>query len=176
MKGFVYLVRCHDFTKIGIADNIKKRLNALRVGNPYPVELLYSIELENVYKAERYLHERYADCRTRGEWFSLTDAQVEEIKAVDWVTVLATASIETFTTTEITNGICNSLKTGTVEGIMTVVGQSGVCVHVDGNEFPMPDGDYLVIKVASRSKATPPKVGWVPAVETEPGPVVEDAE
>jgi hypothetical protein len=36
-------------------------------------------------RAERYLYERYASKRVRGEWFDLSEEEVAEIKTIDFL-------------------------------------------------------------------------------------------
>ena len=78
---------------------------------------------------------------------------------------------------EAQTNITAMLASGRLEGIMTVIGQSGISVEAGGTAYPLPDGDYLVLRVSTRSAATP-KVGWAPVAaaqeaiepETEPEP------
>ena len=77
MSG-IYIIRCRDVFKIGIARDVKRRLVALQIGNPYPLELVGFVPVDDPENAERYLHTRFSRCRLQGEWFRLTAAQVEE--------------------------------------------------------------------------------------------------
>lgn len=74
----IYFVSCNDeFIKIGYCceRNLKRRMNALQVGNPQRMTLIKVIEGEK--KDERELHDRFAHLRVQGEWFKLN----EELRA-----------------------------------------------------------------------------------------------
>jgi hypothetical protein len=79
----LYLLGCHNFYKIGIADNVQKRLCQLQIGNPYPIELLATLsakryECEDI---ETALHDGLIErgYHVRGEWFELDELNVQEI-------------------------------------------------------------------------------------------------
>ena len=65
--------------KIGVATNVQERLRTIQTGCPYPLEVLLTFpgDLEH----ESYLHNIYADKRTSGEWFLLTEEDFKLIKA-----------------------------------------------------------------------------------------------
>jgi Meiotically up-regulated gene 113 len=79
-EGFVYLLKAGPFYKIGKAVDLDKRLRRIKLQLPYPVELVHSIEARNPRKIEHHWHKRFADKRTNGEWFLLTDEDVAEFK------------------------------------------------------------------------------------------------
>lgn len=80
-KGGVYLVESGGFYKIGKSKNIKSRLSSLKTGSPNGVELLSTYEPYAMTRdrLEKLLHERYADSRTTGEWFT-KDFTVEDFE------------------------------------------------------------------------------------------------
>jgi hypothetical protein len=81
MKREIYLIR-HDSgaVKIGYSKNPERRVQALDV-MPYPVvELEFSKCVRDAKSVERELHERYSDKQIRGEWFDLSESEVEELK------------------------------------------------------------------------------------------------
>lgn len=80
----VYLVRCGDFNlyKIGksIAGTIKYgRLVTLQGGCPFELTLIGEIITNQALDLEKQLHKQFWKNRYRGEWFYLTDSQIEEI-------------------------------------------------------------------------------------------------
>ncbi|BAZ86723.1 GIY-YIG nuclease family protein [Dolichospermum compactum] len=82
MSEFVYLVRSGDTTryKIGMSDNLARRLQQLNgKQSPYEVFVVSSIEVINALPIEKTLHHKYKDYRRKGEWFELTDEQVENV-------------------------------------------------------------------------------------------------
>ena len=81
-KGFVYLIKCNEWYKIGKAKNVNSRLSGLQTGSPYLLELLHAIHCKDYSRAESYLHNVFADRRGLGEWFELTENDIEKIKAI----------------------------------------------------------------------------------------------
>ena len=80
-KGsWLYLIKCDEFYKIGIAWDVESRLNSLQCGNPYELELVWAVKAIDAKNAEKLLHEDFKDKRVFREWFVLNDADVERIK------------------------------------------------------------------------------------------------
>lgn len=82
-KGYVYVLRADNGVyKIGQSTQIDDRIKQLSIQLPYELELVHVIETDHVINAEQLLHNRYAEKRRGGEWFALTDEDLEEIKAL----------------------------------------------------------------------------------------------
>ena len=79
-RDYVYVVKCADFYKIGITHHLDSRLNTLRCGNPFEVELIYAERCENAKEVEAKLHKTFEDLRERREWFRLTEKELCEVK------------------------------------------------------------------------------------------------
>ena len=76
--GFVYFVRNGDLFKIGITENMLRRLSQLT-----PDELLNVVRCSNFRELERELHRRFKDVRLpQSEYFRLSDQQVQEVHRV----------------------------------------------------------------------------------------------
>lgn len=74
----LYLIKCNEFYKIGVANDVESRLAQLSTGNPYPLEVKVVYRFENAEIIERALHQKFIDNRIRGEWFRLSyEDQVE---------------------------------------------------------------------------------------------------
>ena len=80
MTVYVYFIReirnkkknRYGATKIGVARNIAKRLDALQTANPRELELVVAIPFDNRMQAlsvEKKLHHQFRKFRIRGEWF-----------------------------------------------------------------------------------------------------------
>jgi hypothetical protein len=73
--GFIYLMRDtvhRQYYKIGLSR--KPRNRARQIGQ---VDLIHAIPTDNMLKAEREFHGHFARRRMEGEWFRLTDKEVE---------------------------------------------------------------------------------------------------
>lgn len=73
-----YLLQTNELYKIGKSTNLKKRLAAYATHNPN-FKLLWKVELD----IEKYLHYTFKDVRVTGEWFKLTQEQVDIILEID---------------------------------------------------------------------------------------------
>lgn len=82
--GYVYVIRADTgHYKIGRTNNIPARMKLFAVKLPFDFEIVYAIPCVDMVDAERQLHLIYANKRTNGEWFNLTDSDVEVIKTVE---------------------------------------------------------------------------------------------
>jgi hypothetical protein len=80
-KGqIIYIVRCNEFYKIGITDNIKKRMVALQTGNPYELSLVKTYRAVTTFEGE--IHDMFVRQKVRGEWFQLDTASLEVIMEI----------------------------------------------------------------------------------------------
>jgi len=66
---WVYAVRQGNYIKIGLSRNVANRLRELQTSSPEPLHLVGTFAGGR--RLERLLHQRFADHRVRGEWFSL---------------------------------------------------------------------------------------------------------
>lgn len=78
----VYAIYSFDgYTKIGIAKDIKKRVETLQVGNPHKLEIFAKGEMTSfAKKKELKLHLKYKKYHHRGEWFKMPPSLHLEIK------------------------------------------------------------------------------------------------
>jgi len=87
-KEGIYIIYCKDSFdpvssphcyKIGLSDNIQRRINNLSTGNPYNLELVHVIQTDDINWAEGFIHDRLAKHRITAdrEWFRLG---LEELK------------------------------------------------------------------------------------------------
>lgn len=82
---YIYLIGQTDskFVKIGIANNLKLRLQSLQVGNPLKLFLIGAKEVVSkamAHKKEKELHEKFKNHNLNGEWFYYTPEIEEEFK------------------------------------------------------------------------------------------------
>lgn len=74
--GHVYMQRHGRDYKIGRTSSLNKRGRQIQLELPQEVELVHSILTDDPPGVEAYWHNRFADKRTRGEWFKLTKADI----------------------------------------------------------------------------------------------------
>lgn len=77
--GYVYLLQCGEYYKIGVSQAPDKRIEQLATPPPFDLEQVCLIETDDMYGLETGLHNRFADKRVRGEWFQLEQADVDYI-------------------------------------------------------------------------------------------------
>ena len=76
---WVYIIRSGDFVKIGITDDVERRLCSLQIGNPVKLVLMAKFKTWDASRIESELHDRLGGHRERGEWFRL------EASVLDWI-------------------------------------------------------------------------------------------
>lgn len=81
--GYVYLIiNSEGHYKIGKAKNAEDRITTLGVVLPFPVTPVHTIKTDDMTGLERELHTRFDSKRLAGEWFALTQEDVEYIKSL----------------------------------------------------------------------------------------------
>lgn len=82
-QGYVYLLGADNgLFKIGKSKNVNARLADLNKQSPVSIEILHSFASEDYTTAEKELHKRYKNKRKVGEWFLLSDQDVENIRGI----------------------------------------------------------------------------------------------
>ena len=77
--GFVYLLRCGEFYKIGRAKKWVDRVATFQTIYPHDLEVIHVARCDDMKAEEEALHKAYADRRDKGEWFRLTPDDVAAI-------------------------------------------------------------------------------------------------
>lgn len=80
--SYLYIIKCQDYHKIGIANDVESRLSQLATGNPYRLDVVVTYEFENAEVVEKAIHQRYKDKRKRGEWFELSYDDLKNIHEI----------------------------------------------------------------------------------------------
>lgn len=78
-KSYVYIFRMDRFIKIGRSEFPIERLR-IYAHLPWEDELIGLIHTDNSNKLESILHENFSDKRMDGEWFELTQSDINYIK------------------------------------------------------------------------------------------------
>ena len=81
-SGYVYILSGGGFYKIGRATDIDRRITQIKPKLPFEVTLAHVIQSRNCLELEAGLHKRFADKRTNGEWFTLTEEDVTWLKTL----------------------------------------------------------------------------------------------
>ncbi|MFF2091224.1 GIY-YIG nuclease family protein [Paenibacillus sp. NPDC058174] len=78
-KGFVYIIRTFDnHYKIGKTINLERRIPDLRIQLPYDeFEVILIIETNDKDELEKLLHKHFYLKRKNGEWFKLTEFDID---------------------------------------------------------------------------------------------------
>ena len=70
---YLYVIECQEenriLYKIGITNDLDKRIKSIKTGNPYPVKYVFIEERDDASKIERWLHTQFNTYRMEGEWF-----------------------------------------------------------------------------------------------------------
>lgn len=80
--GYVYIIRAETGEyKIGRTKNIDQRMQFFGVKLPFDFDVVHVIPTHDMFKTEKVLHGIYDYARCNGEWFNLTDNDIEYLKA-----------------------------------------------------------------------------------------------
>jgi len=76
--GYIYLLYGEGtpWHKIGVTKKPLRRINDISAKAPFPIVLVCIIPVMKMVYTEQYWHDRFADKRVEGEWFLLTDEDV----------------------------------------------------------------------------------------------------
>lgn len=76
--GYVYILKADNgLYKIGMSSNPKGRIKAIRTASPVKVVLYRLFYSSNMADAEAMLHLMFEDFRVCGEWFNLSNVELE---------------------------------------------------------------------------------------------------
>lgn len=79
--GYVYVARAENgLHKIGRSKTPEDRVRGFAGAiMPFIIELIHTIPSNDYAQAERLLHQRYAHCRRVGEWFDLSERDLDKL-------------------------------------------------------------------------------------------------
>jgi phage terminase large subunit GpA-like protein len=79
--GYVYLLHSptNNTYKIGRAKEVFNRYGSIAKQSPVEIKLVHQFKSNHASKTEKELHDRYSSQRVLGEWFSLSEQDVEAI-------------------------------------------------------------------------------------------------
>jgi len=79
---YLYLIKCQQFYKIGIANDVKSRLAQLATGNPFELQISAIYAFENASIVELSIHQAFSEQREKGEWFRLLEAEIDDFNLI----------------------------------------------------------------------------------------------
>lgn len=83
-SGFVYVIYLDDsagerFYKIGMSETFSSRFSAHQCASPFQICVACAYFVGNMRMEERELHREFSSRHVRGEWFRLSDSDIESI-------------------------------------------------------------------------------------------------
>lgn len=80
-NGYIYVIKVLEYYKIGKIKDIKTRIGEYTklMENP---EIVICYYVHDYHYIEKYLHEKYKDKNTRGEWFKLENHDIRCIEEI----------------------------------------------------------------------------------------------
>lgn len=80
--GFVYFLRseCGKYTKIGSTKKLTPRARLLGILVPFKTRLAFAFHCTEFRDWERHYHDVFKDKRINGEWFSLSESDIQEVR------------------------------------------------------------------------------------------------
>jgi hypothetical protein len=78
--GHVYVIEGNGLYKIGRTTRLANRLRHFSTLFPFPITLVTAIQADDPVELEKKLHERFGQRRRNGEWFALSEADLEYIR------------------------------------------------------------------------------------------------
>lgn len=78
----IYIIKAeeHELFKVGIAENVNKRLVQISTNSPFKLEVIFEMNVENAHYIEQLLHQKYTQYNTNNEWFKLNKKSLSELK------------------------------------------------------------------------------------------------
>ncbi|HET6400682.1 MAG TPA: GIY-YIG nuclease family protein [Candidatus Kapabacteria bacterium] len=75
--GHVYLIQSGKYFKIGKTNDLGRRTKEIAIELPEASIVIHTIQTDDPYGIEAYWHRRFKDRRKNGEWFELSEADVQ---------------------------------------------------------------------------------------------------
>ena len=101
-KQKVYIIKAGNFYKIGISNDVKKRLRSIQTANAQKCTIIATLECQNAQAKELEIHRYLSEFRANGEWFMLNDRKLNEI-VIKYSFVLSQLSQDKYNILNITN-------------------------------------------------------------------------
>jgi len=87
-RYYVYFIRGAGLVKIGTSRDPRGRIADISGASPVPIEFMFAWRVNCLQgikgNLELAAHRHFKDCRRHGEWFALTDAQIQACRSSLW--------------------------------------------------------------------------------------------
>lgn len=80
--GYIYVLKSQYGYKIGKTISVPNRIYTFTIKLPFDINIVYSEKVDQYHKVETALHRMYKDKNIKGEWFSLAESDIVDIKKV----------------------------------------------------------------------------------------------
>ena len=143
---YVYLIQesVSKTIKIGYTNNPNRRLTEFKIQLPFEIEHIHTIRCAKGRETEKLLHQHYRKKRVNGEWFHLSDQDVEDIKKLN-----LPRKIVAMITGENIGSYLNpgkqkrkSKQTGLKKVEVVAVHEPKILPIFDDNDYLIYEGDY----------------------------------
>ena len=82
-EGVYFIQDLSGYTKIGITNDLGRRIVKLQSDNSSDLVLISFFQSTDSKKLEDLFHHVFDNYKVRGEWFNLTNEQIQQIKAIE---------------------------------------------------------------------------------------------
>lgn len=84
ISGYIYIIKCKNFYKIGRTKSFKNRLNDYNDAYPFKIKVIRQIQVDDYVKVETTLLRKFRHKRVKGEWFKFSNDDLVQLnKEVD---------------------------------------------------------------------------------------------
>lgn len=84
--GYIYFIQDIDHTKnikIGRSKDVDKRFLQFNTPIPFNIQIMHRIKCSDYISAENFFHKFFENKRVKGEWFKLSDLDIQSIKQIE---------------------------------------------------------------------------------------------
>lgn len=80
MKGYIYFLRIKDTPLVKIGRSVNPKVRVAQFCIPYEAEIIKILHSDDCHTTEKAFHVLFKTGRVRGEWFKLSDADIDLIQ------------------------------------------------------------------------------------------------
>ncbi|NRA92146.1 MAG: GIY-YIG nuclease family protein [Psychroserpens sp.] len=79
---YIIKIESKNIYKIGVSQNPQRRFRDIENSMPYYVEVVFNEYIDNAYKIEEQVHDKYKNKHIKSEWFKLSNEDINQILCV----------------------------------------------------------------------------------------------